>query len=356
MKKFNSIILLLFSIIVVFPQMATANGTSYLQNSTFPTGHVLPMEEGIISIDSEKLLIEVEQDSIGGLFNTNNPNMQANIRVVYNMKNETEEEMVVPIAFPQPGESKNWNITLDGEAVQIKGTIDIKLSELIGTNRHEKWIHPRTGEEYYFGGYDLFKNIGTLESKTFDVTLLAGQNHILEIEYEATLGIDEKNSLHPVYRLDYLMHPASYWSDFKDLYIQIDVPTKSIVHSNLLLETEGNQTYIGEFQELPKENLVLFISPSSGMIVDLFNSRSAALLFIVSLLFVFTFVIWLIRKKIKSKYGKWLSLVFLGVFVLAGYDIFTHKILGYPLTILQFIFFIFYVLILLFIWLKGTKK
>ncbi len=355
MKKLYSIILFCsFMVTLLLPETTVANGTSYYKNSVYPTGHVLPMEDGVVSIVGEKLLIDVQQDSAEGLFNMENSSMQANIRVQYEMLNETDEDMVVPVAFPQPGESSQWNIGLDGNDIALKENVKISESQLIGSRRQLDWIHPRTGAEYDFDGYDVLDHKSNLESKTFDVSLTAGETHMLEIEYVTKLGVDESHSLHPVYRLDYLLHPASYWSYFKDLSIEVDVPEKSSVHMNLPLKEEDNHTYKGDFQELPEENLALFISPSSGLVIDLFNSRGQVLWFLVGLLAMFSIMMWFATRKIKVKHT-WITLSLLGVFVFAGYDLLTHKIMGYPFTFLQFVGFMVYTLLLLLIWGFGLK-
>lgn len=355
-RKFYSIILLCsFILSLLFPESIKANGTSFYKNAVYPTGHVLPMEDGVVSIVREKLFIDIQQDSAEGVFNTDNPSMRANIRVQYEMLNETDEDMVVPVAFPQPGDSNQWNITLDDKDIVLKESVKISESELIGSRRQLDWIHPRTGEEYDFDGYDVLDHKSNIESKTFDVSLTAGETHMLEIKYVTKLGVDESHSLHPVYRLDYLLHPASYWSDFKDLSIGVDVPEKSSVHMNLPLKEEGSHTYIGDFQKLPEENLALFISPSSGSLVNLFNSRGQVLWFLVGLLIMFYIITSLATRKIKVKYTTWFTLVLLGVVVFAGFDIFTHKIIGYPFTFLQFVGFMVYTLVLLLIWVNGVK-
>ncbi|MUK90551.1 hypothetical protein GMD78_19525 [Ornithinibacillus sp. L9] len=349
MKKFAAIILFLQSLLLL-PGLTSANGTSYFEDSEFPTGHVLPLDDGIVSILREELFIDVKQDS-SGFFNLENPTLRADIEVHYEMFNETDEDLTMPIAFPQPGQSDQWNITLDGKEVALTGTINIHQQELMGSDRHDDWIQPRTGETYPFEGFNVLECVKNFESKTFDVVLKAGKTHSLVVQYVASFGQDERASLHPVYRLDYLLHPASYWSDFNELTIQIDVPSRSSVHVNLLMEKEGSYTFKGNFDNLPEEDIVLFISPSSGLFIDLFNTRISPFLFLISLVVVF--YIAMQRSVLQNK---WFSICLLLVFSYAGYDILSHKILGYPFTAIQYFIFIGYILILLVISLIKMKR
>ncbi|MGB2873292.1 hypothetical protein, partial [Psychrobacillus psychrotolerans] len=230
------IILLILASICIKPTSIFANGTSYFEEPTTPTGHVLPLEESVISIESEKLYIEIEQEGEVSPYQM----MLANIRVIYEMENKTEEDLLVPIAFPQPGMSSEWSVDLDGTDISITGNTPFYPEELIGNKPHREWIDPRTGQTYSFRGYDLIGASGKLGAKTFNITLNAKSRHTLTIEYNADLGIDERANLHPIYRLDYLLHPASYWSEFKNLDIEVKVPKRASVYVNLPLQKEGN--------------------------------------------------------------------------------------------------------------------
>jgi len=344
------IILFVLASIYINPTSIFANGTSYFVELAIPTGHVLPMEESVVSIESEKLYIEMEQE---GDISPYRP-MHANIRVIYEIENKTEEDLQVPIAFPQPGESSEWHVDLDGTDISITGYLAFNPEELVGNKPHIEWINPRTRQTYTFGGYDVISESNKLGAKTFEVTLNAKSVHTLTIEYKATLSIDEKESLHPIYRLDYLLHPASYWSDFKDLDIEVKVPKRASVYVNLPLQKEGN-TFVGAFDTLPEENLVLFISPSSGLLINLFNSRGVALLALVIMLPIY-YAIILLLKRTSLKHQKSLTLIVLVVFGLTGLDIVSHKILGYPLTIFQYVLYIIYLLILGWMWSRVFRK
>ncbi|MFJ7826725.1 hypothetical protein [Psychrobacillus sp. NPDC096623] len=343
------IFLLIVASIYINPTSIFANGTSYFEEPVSPIGHVLPMEESVISIESEKLYIDIEQQR-----DISFPIMLANVRVIYEMENKTAEDLLVPIAFPQPGESSEWSIDLDGTEIPLTGNVPFDPEELIGDDPHIEWINPRTGKKYSFGGYDVIGNSNKLGAKTFEVTLNAKSTQTLTIEYKATLGIDERASLHPIYRLDYLLHPASYWSDFKDLNIEVKVPKRASVYVNLPLQKDGN-TYSGTFDTLPEENLILFISPSSGILINLFNSRGIALLALVLMLPIYYIIIRLL-KRTSIKHKKSISLIILGLFALAGLDIISHKILGYPVTMVQYVLYVLCLLTLGWMWSRAFSK
>lgn len=349
MKKLV-IILLVVASIYIHPTSIFANGTSYFEEPASPIGHVLPMEESVISIESEKLFIDIEPQKNTEPF----PTMFAKVRVIYEMENKTAEDLLVPIAFPQPGESIDWNVDLDGAKIPLTGYIPFNSEELIGDVPHREWVNPRTEKTYTFRGYDLIGESNSLGAKTFEVTLNAKSTQKLTIEYKAALGLDERASLHPIYRLDYLLYPASYWSDFKDLNIEVNVPKRSSVYVNLPLNKKGN-TYVGAFETLPKENLVLFISPSSGFLINLINSRGIALFALVIMLPIYYVIVRLLKQS-SLKYKKSIALLVLVVIGLAGLDIVSHKILGYPLTMVQYVLYITCLLIFAWMWTRAFSK
>ena len=90
------IILLILASICIKPTSIFANGTSYFEEPTTPTGHVLPLEESVISIESEKLYIEIEQEGEVSPYQM----MLANIRVIYEMENKTEERSSSTYSIP----------------------------------------------------------------------------------------------------------------------------------------------------------------------------------------------------------------------------------------------------------------
>lgn len=303
----------------------------------------MPLSEGIVSIQKENLEIEIEQKDKGGLFPKEPPEMTANVRVTYVMLNETDERVTVPIAFPQPRKTKEWGVRLDEEVVPITGEVDLPLEDLYGTDHLVEWVDPRTGEEYEFRGYSILEEKDTLTSKTFNVSLSSEGEHLLVVDYKAALGIDEGNGLHPIYRFDYLLHPASNWSDFQNLVIETEVPVSAASYISLPIEKNKN-VYFGMFRELPKGNLTLFVSPDPGFWSGLFNERKNAILFTLGIMVVFIMIMRGFVQRIPSKLHK--VVIIVPLFLLSvwiGYDIWNQNLLGYPLNIFQGFLFGVYV-------------
>ncbi|MCA0972505.1 DUF4424 domain-containing protein [Halobacillus litoralis] len=332
----------MFVICWLVPTGVWANGTVFSENDEYPSGQVVSLEEEIIRIQKEDLHIDVKVEDKSGVFPEENPAMLAEVRAAYTMLNETDEVQTVPVAFPQPGEVEGWTISLDGEPVPVSGQVDLPREDLYRQAREEKWVNPKTGEAYNFGGFGYTEE-DLIPSATFEISLTPGESHQLIVEYIASFGVDERHSLHPVYRLDYLLQPASNWSDFKNLTLEINVPSQSDTYLNLPLEREGD-AYKGTYEKLPDENISLFVTPHSGFWIDLFQKRSHAVIFSLVVLLS----VWILSLVLRRRQSLLVKMVVFSVlFPLAvwmGYDIWTHNLLGYPFDIFQGILFGFYVL------------
>ncbi|UFJ40313.1 DUF4424 domain-containing protein [Brevibacillus humidisoli] len=339
---------LLVTILAAHP--AFANGTTFFRYSKMPTGQVLPMEPGKMSIEGEELSIRFVKQNKGTIFAPDHPSMKARIQVIYKLHNHLSEDWEVPIAFPHPGETDQWKVTFDGKTIPLTGTVMLPREQVVGKVPLHSWIHPRIGKKYELSYQDEYAEFRSIPSQTFTVLAKGETTHTLQIEYEASLGIDERTNLHPVYRFDYLLHPASYWSDFKDLHIKLDIPFNGDVYVNLPLQKSGFYSWEGTFDRLPEEDLVVFLSPDSGVVIDLFHSRAAALAAVPILLLLFYPIgRWMISRT-PSRHGKVVSILWLAVCLWAGYDILEMNITGYPFKVLQPVLFGVYVLILILVW------
>ncbi|OEH94551.1 hypothetical protein [Bacillus solimangrovi] len=342
-------------IIVVSPMSTSANGTSYRQEVSLPTGQVIPMEEGNVSIVAEHLLIRFKKESARELLIKGSPNIEAEVNVTYELFNKHEIEQEIPIAFPQLGQTGDWQVRLDGTNIPLDGAVALSREQLIGQSPHYEWINPRTGDSYDISRNDSFEKFETLQSKTFTVNLQPRTKQILQVNYDVNVSLDEKHSLHPVYRFDYLLHPASYWSDFQNLTLQIEVPFDAHIYTNLDLEKVNEEMWLGEFETLPDENLVVFLSPRAGILFNNLNSRGLALFIAFVLLVSFYPIGRWVKKKFPSQ-SRLISCLLLLIFLGSGYDLLSHKIVGYPFTLLQLAYYILYLILILFLFVRLLKK
>jgi hypothetical protein len=257
---------------VLFQNEASANGTAYQQYSGPLVGNLVPVKEERVEIQGEELKIQIKPRKTGLI---SNPAMRAHVDVTYILKNISEEDIEVPIAFLQMGDHTDWSVQLDGKEVSIEGEKEFLSRDVSGNRFIEKWVDPFTHIKYDIRYPETERAI---PAQTFTVHLKAKQKHVLDVSYSLETGIDEKRGVNAVYRFDYLLYPASYWGDFQNLTIHIDIPFSHKMYSSLPLEKVDRQNWQGHFNELPQEELQLFFSPTKGTWSGLVNSKRGILL------------------------------------------------------------------------------
>ncbi|MDP5272963.1 VanW family protein [Chengkuizengella axinellae] len=343
-KQIISIVLIII-FFIQFSSFSYANGMSYYRDSGQATGNLVPLKEERVNILKEELHIEMEPK--GKRF-FENEYMNVNVKVIYYLENQAEESIEVPVAFPQQGETKEWEVFLDQTNISLEGGIDLKnqINEIIFDGyKNANWMNPWTNEEYYYsiGAESYFE---TLEAKKFTLELSPGI-HQLDVHYTVRSGIDEELSLNPIYRFDYLLLPAAYWNEFQDLSIKLNFPFSHLLRSNFAFDQVDQHTWTASFDKLPEENLRLYFTSTEGTFGGLITSRSQALASIPIVLFAFFIMIYLGHRFLRTKLAMVLNIggsLSLGIFF---YFILQRKLIPYPFNVLQIgLFFILNIFLL----------
>ena len=79
----------------------------------------------------------------------------------------------------------------------------------------------------------------------------------VEVRYNAQGSMDSRKTGKPVYSFEYMLHPAKYWKDFKDLDITIMAPAKApyLIESNMEFNQVEPGIYKAFLPSLPEEDL-----------------------------------------------------------------------------------------------------
>jgi hypothetical protein len=325
--------MLIFTVLLgqlLFQNHASSNGTAYQQYSGPLIGNLVPVKEERVEILSEDLDIQFIPRTTGLI---SNPIMNAQVDVTYTLQNISAEDIDVPIAFLQVGDHSDWSIQLDGKEVLVEGEKEFFAGDVSGDRFIKRWIDPYTYEKYELRHSP---SAFPIPAQTFTIRLKKNQQHILEVSYAVETGMDEKRGVNAVYRFDYLLYPASYWSDFHNLNIHIHVPFAHKMYSSLPLEKVDQENWLGYFSQLPEEELQLFISPTKGTWGGLVNSKRGILFILVMVLLI----MWLIQRYLLphlSKRAYFLThIVLTGVVGWITYVTLTRYLMGYPFTIFQY--------------------
>jgi hypothetical protein len=77
------------------------------------------------------------------------------------------------------------------------------------------------------------------------------------VSYPADGAMDERETASPLYTYEYLLNPASYWGDFKNLNITVIPPQTApyIVESSIPMTRAEDGTYMASLDVLPETDL-----------------------------------------------------------------------------------------------------
>lgn len=91
----------------------------------------------------------------------------------------------------------------------------------------------------------------------YEVDFMPNESNNVSVSYMSKGTMNRKETVDPLYTFEYILNPASNWSDFKDLNIEIIPPNDSpyVVDSSLELEKTQEGTYQGRYETLPDNDL-----------------------------------------------------------------------------------------------------
>ncbi|MFZ5945791.1 MAG: hypothetical protein ACOYVD_16995 [Bacillota bacterium] len=326
------VIVLVFLLILILTPTTWANGGPFVTSGTV-NGNIMFIDEPRVEVISEDLWLDVGAEKYSFI---HNPMVTMDIFVKYYLRNNSQEIITLPIAFPQEGESENWLVKINGKEIVLDERVELTGSLPPEAQVKFEWINTRTGKketaEYWNWNsipiYNLF-------AQTFRVSLVPGEN-MLEVNYQARPAYNKRIGLNPTYRFIYLLAPASNWNSFKDLNVTLNIPFQHFLHSSLPLNKVSSSTWQGNFSSLPNENLYLYFTASAGTWGGLADSPLYSFLFLMFFLILYKFLIRKTFNKI-SKITYMLYYIILSASVLwINYITFSREIISYPFTFFQY--------------------
>lgn len=313
---------------------ARANGMPYNQFPGGAAGVVTPLSHQGVEVVGEELTIDFISRKEYMVFN---PHLEARVEARYTMNNRTGSGLEIPVAFPHPGPTGGWVVTLDGREVPLDEDKGVEERSIGAENNSPEWRDPFSGESYIpvNSRGRTMADPSRVPAKTFMLALDPGE-HNLTVAYRAGAGVDELRSLNPVYRFRYLIRPAAAWGSFKDLEVTVRVPFSHRLLSSLPLERLDRHTWRGRFADLPGDDLTIFFASTSGTWGGLVNSREAAML----VLALSVVLLWILRRfrlpRLDRRTALSLNLALTLLVAWIGYVTLNRKIFPYPLNALQY--------------------
>ncbi len=254
MKKFLLTMVCVFGLL---SQNVLANsGPIYTEGSTIY--NIQMLEDSPISVESERL--EFTLDEVDLL------REEGRVKVEYHMKNNSDISVDSQVIFPIIDSlynlaEKDVRIELDGAPLEYElyygEVLDEFGEELEELNLNFEEL--RRGALYkYEIGEDLgsFNHFRPLFYK-YDLNLEPNAEVVHTLEFPMRAFMNNKHTKQVRYTYLYLLTPASYWKDFKNLEIEVNTSEGNpfIVESSIPFEELGERKYRAVLDELPEEDL-----------------------------------------------------------------------------------------------------
>lgn len=254
MKKFLLTIICVFALL---SEVVSANsGPIYMEGSTIY--NIQMLDDSPISIESERLVFKLNE--IGIL------REEGMVQVEYHMKNNSDKSMDSQLIFPIIDSlyslaEEEVSIELDGVPLEYElyygEVLDEFGEELEELNLNFEELH-RGALYKYESGEDLgsFNHFRPLFYK-YDLHLEPNAEVVHRLEFPIRAFMNHKHTKQARYTYLYLLTPASYWKDFKNLEIEVNTSAENpfMVESSIPFEELEERKYGATLSELPEEDL-----------------------------------------------------------------------------------------------------
>lgn len=91
----------------------------------------------------------------------------------------------------------------------------------------------------------------------YEVPFLADERKTVEVMYSAEPTMDRSETTVPTYTFTYLLSPAAYWKDFRNLQVEVrtGVNAPYLISSSMEMEKTGDNVYQAKLDSLPLDDL-----------------------------------------------------------------------------------------------------
>lgn len=91
----------------------------------------------------------------------------------------------------------------------------------------------------------------------YDVPFLPDERRTVEVSYTAEATVDRSETTVPTYTFTYLLSPATYWKDFRNLQVEVKTSEYApyLIGSSMEMKTTGDRVYQADLETLPEGDL-----------------------------------------------------------------------------------------------------
>ncbi len=187
---------------------------------------------------------------------------QAEVFVQYTLTNQSDQHQTVKMCFFLDGDKPIVQLGEDELVVEMTDSAPgfLRPFEL----RPARVIDPGGGRPM-----DIKDQSDRLSMALFNLNLQPQTTSHLTIRYSQTSWGDPRRYANYLHTYSYLLLPASAFQSFRDLTIEIDCPSNTLIGHSLPLtrvqQADGRQLLRGAFAELPEDDLHFSVMSKTGL-------------------------------------------------------------------------------------------
>ncbi len=243
------IIMLLLTVLGGSWVLASGSPVSW---GSYQMGQLLADRSTAISVDGELLRFTLT-DNLS----------EAEVLVRYTLTNQSDQHKAVKMGLLLAGDKPRVQLGEDELAVEMTDT-KAGFPPLFDL-RSARAIDPVSGRPI-----DISSDLSDrFKIARFDLNLEPQTTIPLTIRFSQPGWGDPRRYANYLITYSYLLQPASAFQSFRDLTIEIDCPSNTLIGHSLPLtkvqQTDGRQLLRGEFAELPKDDLHFSIMSKTGL-------------------------------------------------------------------------------------------
>ena len=273
MKKFLLTMVCVFGLL---SQNVLANsGPIYTEGSTIY--NIQMLEDSPISVESERL--EFTLDEVDLL------REEGRVKVEYHMKNNSDVSVDSQVIFPVIDSLYNLaeleELNLNFEELRRGALYKYEIGEDLGSFNHFRPL-------FYKYDLNLEPNAEVVHTLEFPMRAFMNNKHTKQVRYTYL----------------YLLTPASYWKDFKNLEIEVNTSEGNpfIVESSIPFEELGERKYRAVLDKLPEEDLKFVVCEveAENIRYKVRPLNTIILILAVPMLIVIGIMVYFIRRRRKK--------------------------------------------------------
>lgn len=191
-----------------------------------------------VHVQGQDVEIQVEAFTTDGMKTEKSGDFTYDLSVKEELFDAYKERLLSSLPLMEEGEA-----AISGMESLLLQALDKGLESMQGVTTEEE-IYAAAFEDRYL-------------LLVYEVPFLMDERKDVEVSYSAQATVDRSTTTVPTYTFTYLLSPAAYWKDFRNLQVEVRTSEHSpyMIGSSMEMEMTGDGVYQTNLESLPEEDL-----------------------------------------------------------------------------------------------------